>query len=142
EEFHDRPQVTDVVLDRRAGESDTVVCRKCPRSPRLLGLRVFDVLRLVQEDTGPGYMLQDLEVSLQERVAGDDHGLLLRLRLKCGASRPRDTMVDHDRQLRRKAGSLLVPVAYYRSRTDQQHRLFAPRFPLSLDQRQGLDRLS
>jgi hypothetical protein len=41
----------------------------------LPGLRVFDVLRFIQDDAGLGKGLEGLDVSMQERVARDDHGM-------------------------------------------------------------------
>ena len=66
EELHDRPQVADVVLDRRAGQGDAVVGREGPRRLGLLGLGVLDVLGLVQDHARPVDLLEELEVAVQQ----------------------------------------------------------------------------
>ena len=49
------------------------------RGLRLLGLRVLDVLRLVEDHAGPARpRCSSVEVAVQQRVAGEDEGVLAR----------------------------------------------------------------
>ena len=76
EEIDDRPEVADVVLDRRAGQGDAVIGLQRPRGLGLLGLRVLDVLGSSRTTASQGTCLQDLEVAVQEGVARQDQGVL------------------------------------------------------------------
>ena len=79
EELHDRPQVADVVFDRRAGEGDAIVGRQRTGSVGLFGFRVFDVLGFVQHDPRPRHIFEQVKISVQQGVAGENEGLFPRL---------------------------------------------------------------
>ena len=99
EELHDRPEVAHVVLHRCAGERDPIAGRQRARGTGLLGLRVLDVLRLVEDDALPGHRVQRRDVPLEQGVAGDHH-VVLECRLAQGRATAAGTaMVHHDRQI-------------------------------------------
>ena len=75
EEFHEGPQVADVVFDRRTGEGDAVVGAQTARGSGLFGLGVFDVLGFVEDDSGPIDSLHSGDIALEQGVAGYDDGL-------------------------------------------------------------------
>ena len=53
DEIEDRPQVAQVILDRRAGQRDPRPCLQRLRRFGLPGVRILDRLRLVQNDKPP-----------------------------------------------------------------------------------------
>ena len=53
DEIEDRPQVAQVILDRRAGQRDPCPCLQRFRRFGLTGVRILDRLRLVQNDEPP-----------------------------------------------------------------------------------------
>ena len=53
QDVHDRPQVVQPVLDRRAGQGDTMPGRHLPGGLRGVGERVLDRLRLVEHEHAP-----------------------------------------------------------------------------------------
>ena len=53
EEIEDRPQVAQIVFDRRAGQHDAASGEERFDRLRLLGVRVFDDLGLVQHREAP-----------------------------------------------------------------------------------------
>ena len=69
-------RVAHVVLYRRSGQGNAVVGFQRPCRSRLLGLRVLDVLGLVEHHAAPWHILQELDVPLHQSVAGDDDGVL------------------------------------------------------------------
>ena len=111
--LHDRIDLVDAVLDRRAGENERIGrCQRLHRARRL-GLPVLDALRLVQDD----------DVGLQRAVdvGGVDDDLLVvhhREELGVGILRePRVTRAgDQQRGGTAEAGDLLLPLALQRRR--------------------------
>ncbi len=142
EELHDRPQVADVVFDRGAGEGDAVVARQRACGLRLLRFGVLDVLRLVEDDAGPVYFLENVEVAVEQGVAGEDESVLLRLLLERGAFLALTAVVNQDRQIGREALRFLVPVADDGHGADEQHRSPAIAFPVALDEGERLHGLA
>src|SRR5438067_731243 len=67
EELHDRPEIAYVIFDGCAGEGDAPAGPKAPRGPRLLRLRILDVLRFVQHNSGPGHARERLVIAMEER---------------------------------------------------------------------------
>ena len=58
EEVEERPQVSQAVLDRRAGQGDAGAGRQRAHRPALAGRRVLDGLCLVQNDESPLHCCQ------------------------------------------------------------------------------------
>ena len=142
QKLHDRPQVAHVVFDRRSGQGDAVVGFQRPCGPRLPGLWVLDVLGLVQHDAAPLHLPEELEVPLHQSVAGDDDGVPSRLPLERRSSFPAGAVVDQHGESGSKAGGLLLPVVYHGGWADEEDRPFAVGLPITLGQRQGLNRLA
>ena len=132
----------DVVLDGRAGEGDLVIRLERAGGPRLLRLRVLDVLCLVEDDPRPRYVREDLHIAVEEGVARDHDRVFERLLPERLAPGSRDAVVNHDGQARREAGRLLLPVPDDRGRADQQDRAPVVRLPVPLHERERLDRLA
>ena len=65
-----------MVLDRRAGQRDAVAGLQRAGGLRLLGLRVLDVLRLVEDHAAQGTSFKHVEVAVQQGVAGEHQGVL------------------------------------------------------------------
>ena len=70
-ELHDRPQVGQPVLDRRAGQRDPGLGGQGAHRLGLAGGRVLDVLRLVADHPGPPNLAELLLVPGGQRVGGD-----------------------------------------------------------------------
>ncbi len=142
EELHDRPQVADRILHRRAGEGEAIVGSERTRGPGLLGLGVLDVLRLVEDHCGPGHAAQMLEVAVQQRIARDDEGVRVGLGNEVIALVPADAMVHQDRQVGREALGFLPPVRDHRHGAQQQRRPHFPALAFALQEREGLHGLA
>ena len=142
QELHDRPQVADVVLDRRAGERDAVGGGERAGGARLLGLGVLDVLGLVEHDRGPADGPEVLEVTQQQRVARDDDGMLARRLQERLSPAAAHAVVDERLQGRREALRLALPVADDRSRTHDERGPLVARASLGEQQAEGLDGLA
>ena len=54
DEIEDRPKVTEVILDRRAGQCDACLRLQGLGGLGLLGVRILDRLRLVEDGEAPG----------------------------------------------------------------------------------------
>ena len=142
QEVHDGPQFADVVLDRRAREGDPVIGRQGSRGARLARSRVLDVLRLVENDSGPGDLFQQIEVAMHERISGDDERMARGLLREFLAACARQSMMDEDREAGSKARRLLPPVANHRCGADEQHRAVDAVGMVALKQHKSLDGLS
>ena len=125
EQIHDRPEVADVVLHRRAGEGDAERRLDRPRGLGLLRLGVLDVLRFVEDEALPRHALQRLDLAVQQRVARHDEGAALCRLHEVVAAHAVAAVVQHRRQRRREARGLANPVAGDRGRRDEKHRAAA-----------------
>ena len=94
QEFHDAPQVADVVFDRRAGQGNAVPGRQGAGRLGLLGLGILDVLGFVEDHSGPIHLLEDLRIAMQQGVTGDHHAVEFGFRLERGAALPSGSVVD------------------------------------------------
>ena len=70
EEIHQRPQLAEVVLDRRSGEAEPLASFELAQDARGVGVRVLDVLRLVDDHRVPRLGQQNVAVPRQERIGG------------------------------------------------------------------------
>ena len=112
------------------------------RRARLLGLRVLDVLRLVEDDGGPGHAAEVLEVAQQQGVAGDDEAVPAG-RLAEGLSlSPAHAVMDERGQVGREPLGLALPVADDRGRAHHERGAVTIRRSLGEQLGQGLHRLA
>ena len=118
QEVHDRPQLGEAVLHRGAGEGQAEVGREATHGLGLLGRRVLDVLRLVQDDLAPAHLRQQVRVAAHQAVAGDDHVVLLSLIQEILTARPPSPVMKQRAQVRGEALDLPLPVARHRSGTN------------------------
>ncbi len=145
QEIEDRPQVAQVILDRRSGQRDA-----CPGFQRLCraglaGVRILDRLRLVQDDEPPVRLGEHRDA--QQRAIAGDHQIMFRRPLDGEClhliRRHCRRMHDHSLQAGGKFFDLRGPVPQQRGGRHQQVRgnlcgtgLFHQQ------QRQHLDRLA
>jgi len=61
-----------VVLDRRSGERHAIAALQRARGAGLFALGVLDVLRFVEHDAAPADLLEEREITMQQRIARDD----------------------------------------------------------------------
>ena len=61
-----RPQLSKVILDRRARQSQPVLGTQCARHPGHFGAGIFDGLRLIEDEEVVILREQDFAVELQE----------------------------------------------------------------------------
>ena len=142
EEVEDGPQVAHAVLDGRAGQSEPARSGELENRARLRGMRILDVLSLVDHDAMPFQTLQKLFVQAGQREGGqDDIVALTCLHEGLLVFQTRATLMYQRAQLRRKALDLLAPVAQHGCRRDDQGRRHAagllPLFEQASDDLQG-----
>ena len=146
DEVEDRPQVAEAVLDRRAGQRDAGIGLERLDRLGLLGRRVLDRLRLVDDGQAPAGGTEPGHAR-QGPVAGDDEigtGEVLRgIRLQLLGRHGRG-VGDKRLQARREPCDLRGPVGEQRGRRDEQARprLIAGFTFQHQQQRQHLDGLA
>jgi hypothetical protein len=72
EEFHQAPQLAEVVFDGRAGQAEPVAGIEFAGGLRDLGVRVLDVLRLVEHDQVEGVEAEFFDVAVEQGVGCED----------------------------------------------------------------------
>ena len=119
QEFEERTQIVERVLQRRAGEQETPASPQ--RAERLRGLRaaVLQVLCLVGEDEVEPDRLEQRAVA-RERAVGGEHEVVRREVLR---RQPALAVMDEHAQPRREPGALAPPVLQQRCRHDDQRRV-------------------
>ena len=68
----DRPKIPDGVLHRRSGQNKPMPANECHRSLRVLGIRIFDMRCLVENDRRKFETPKPIDIPAQERIAGED----------------------------------------------------------------------
>ena len=122
EQIHDRPQLAEVVLDRRARHRDAAARAQQPQRARATRLRVLHVLRLVEEQAVPVDELQRLDVARRDVVRRDhDVGRPCALDERL-AREPIGAVVEVHVQRRREALDLVHPLARDAHRADDERR--------------------
>ena len=136
-----RPQLAEMVLDRRAGQAEPVArVEPAGERGRLAG-RVLDRLRLVEHDEVPGAGSRRLGVARQQRV-GRQHQIGIGDLRRSAAARSAPCS-DSTRSSGREARGLGAPVRHHAGRADHEARPVEPaRLLLDQDVRQGLHRLA
>ena len=128
-----RPQLAQVVFQRRAGQAEPVAGVQPARRGGRAAAGVLDHLRFVQHHQVPGLALQRHRVAPQQRVAGQ-HQLVLRdAGQVLAALRPAQCQ---QLQRRRHAGGFGLPVEQQRGRRHHQRGAVEPA-GLLLDQQVG-----
>ena len=123
QEFDQRPQLAQMVLDRRAGQREAMVAAQQPRRLRRFGVRVLDRLRLVEDDVVRLDLAQEGGV-LPQHAVGRDQEVDAREPVSQGG-RARGALgadVGEDAQLRGEARRLLLPVPDQRLRHHDDRR--------------------
>ena len=131
-----------MILDRRPGQRDAITGVEGVGSARLGGLRVLDLLRLVEHNAAPRSLAQELDVALQQSVAGDYQGVTFGSRVEGGAARTARPVMYKHREIGGEPLGLFAPVVDHRCRTHEQRRPAVVGFPVALNQRQCLNRLA
>ena len=137
-EVEQRPELAEVVLDRRAREAEPVLGVDRPRREVRLAAHVLDRLRLVEDHHVIGGLRDELLVTAEDRVARDDD-------VRARGVVPRAVAaVEHVHpQARRELGDLAVPVRHEgRRRDDERGAIEATLLLLREEMRDGLERLA
>ena len=72
EHVHDRPELGEMVLDRRAGERDAARGNKRPNGDARGGGWILDLLRFIEGDAVPVDLRELVLIAMGQCVAGDD----------------------------------------------------------------------
>ena len=102
-----RPQLAEVVFERRASHAQPVPRIKPAQRPGRAAAGVLDHLRLVEDQQVPGLLAQRGDVAPQQRVGGEHH-VVLGDALE--VARPRAALQREHTQRGRKARRLALPV--------------------------------
>ena len=122
DDVHDRPELAEPVLDRRAGHRELPPRGQPPERPGALGGRVLDVLRLVEEQPVPGDPGEGGRVARGDVVGGDDHVTLGRQGDEPRPREPADTVMEVNPQRGREPLDLGAPLADDAHRADDERR--------------------
>ena len=119
DELEQIPQLAQVILHGRSGGDHLEAAVQSHRGARTHRQAVLDRLRLVQHDHLPSHLGQQVDLLMQQAVAGDDEvegpG---RLQFLCTIAR-----AQHGRpQSGRESTRLIDPIGAYRSRSHDQRR--------------------
>ena len=115
DQLHDRPELPEVVLDRRARERERPVAGNAPQGAVALRPGVLHVLRLVQEQAVPRDRREEVGVAGRDVVGRDDDVVARRRGEERRAAEPRRPVVDVDAQAGREPGDLAPPLLRRRS---------------------------
>ena len=140
EELEDRPELAQVVFDRRAADRQAMPCSEQACGLRRLAVGVLDRLRLVEHHVVKLKVGQLGDIGAERAVGSDDQVVFGELLAKRVAARA--GVVKH-LEPGRELGSLLDPVEDQRARHNRQGRsLGLAAVPPALEQGQDLDRLA
>ncbi len=117
EELEDRPELAQVVLDRRAAHRQPVPRPDEPGGLRGLALGVLDRLRLVEDHVVELDVRQLGDVGPEGPISGDDQVVVAELLAERVAARPG---VVEDPEPRGELRGLLDPVEHERTRDDRE----------------------
>ena len=110
EDVHDRPQLVQPVLDRRARHRDATTRRQHAQRTRALRLRVLHVLRLVHQQSVPLDLREDIHVARRDVIRRDDDVHLAHLAQQLVVREPIAPVMQMHAQLRREAMHLRDPL--------------------------------
>ena len=136
EEFKQTPQFEQVIFNGRAGKAQLHARVNVAYRTGGNGVRVFDVLRLVQNNRVEIVLFQLFKITAQQGIGGDDQ---ISVRDLAEDIFPPRTVDDDTGKIGNKLGSFAIPVGQYRGGHDNQ---VGPRGPVVdhvLDEGQRLD---
>ena len=145
DDVHDRPELAEPVLDRRAGHRQLPARGQPAQRPGALGRRVLDVLRLVEQEPVPGDPRERVGVAGGDVVGGDDDVAVRGDQRERRSRQPAHTVVEVDAQRRREPLDLGAPLANDAHRADDERRterLTASLLALRDEHRDRLHRLA
>ena len=122
DDVHQRPQLAEAVLDRRAGHRQPSPCGQPAERARPLRVRVLDVLRLVEQQAVPGDRGEEVDVAGGDVVRGDDDVRFQRGFRECGARKPEAAVVAVHAQRGREPRDLRAPLLDDAHRADDERR--------------------
>ena len=111
DEIHDRPELSEAVLDRCPREGERTATRDAPERAMSLRPRVLRVLRLVEEQPVPLDLRQRVDVSGRDVVRGHDDVALARGGDEGGADEPARPVMQVHAQPRARSARSRVPTA-------------------------------
>ncbi len=107
EEFENRPEIAQIVLDRRAAQGEAKMGREQPAGLCDLRTGVFDSLGLVQNDVVERDVLEDGDIAAQSAVSREDDVMFGKQRAHCRAV---EAAVLDRLQARGEAAAFVMPV--------------------------------
>ena len=111
EHVHDRPELGEMVLDRRAGERDAARGNKRPNGDARSGRGILDLLRFVEGDAVPADLRELLLVAMGQGITGDDDIVPCRGFSKDFAAHALRAVMEEDLEVWRESLELAHPVA-------------------------------
>ena len=122
DEMEDGPQLARVVLHGRSRQRQARARAEAARRQGGQGLRVFDMLRLVQHRKAERQARHQLDIPAQQGIRGNNHIHVRRVLQRRPARRPRllPALYDRHGKLRGKVGQLRLPVIHQRRRRHHQ----------------------
>ena len=146
DDVHDRPELAEPVLDRRAGHRELPARGEPAQRLRALGRGVLDVLRLVEQHPVPGDPRERVGVAGGDVVGGDDDVAVRRDHRERLSRQPAHPVVEVDAQRRREPLDLGAPLADDAHRADDERRaervVAPPLLALGDEHRDRLHRLA
>ena len=131
-----RPQLAQVIFQRRAGQAQTLPGLQLPGSDGGLAAWVLDVLRFIENQQAIAVGAQCLEIARQQGVGGEDDLVLVDLLEQRAALRP---VQRQYLELRGEARGFILPVGDQAGGHDDQRRLLqTPGVELAEDMAKGL----
>ncbi|MNS87783.1 hypothetical protein D3C72_1217380 [compost metagenome] len=131
-----RPQFSQVIFQRRAGQAQAVARAQQARALRRLAARILDVVRFVEDDQVEIVLAQSFLVARQQGVGRQHQVALIDLVELLGAVL---ALQQQHFQGRCKLGRLVLPVAHQTRRCNHQGRMReTARFLFHQDMRQSL----
>ena len=140
DEVHDRPELSEAVLDRCPREGERTATRDAPERAMSLRPWVLRVLRLVEDQPVPLDLRQRVDVPGRDVVRGHDDVALLRGGDEGAADEPARPVMQVHAQPRREARDLACPLLCDAHRGDDERRRKRMLDAVTL-RHQGCDRL-
>ena len=119
EEVIQRPQLTQMILHRRARQAQTVARVQLAYHLRGFGVWIFDILRFVQNQHMVMLLDQMRLITRQQRIGREDNVIIRKRTKMLGAFLP---MQGQHLQRRGKLFGFAAPVMHQRRRCNNQHR--------------------
>ena len=125
EEVEQRPQLMQVVLDRRARQQQPARRPYLAEEPRELRVLILEAMRLVDDEASPAHLLERRDLRRHRLLGRQAHVVVARRHERLALLRALVLgAVQHkDAQLGAELGKLALPVAEHRERQHDQVRL-------------------